>query len=157
MMPGIKRTMRVATTFTGAAACAVAFNPAAMAATGRPAAHTGHQQLRRIAIAGNKRLSGSIHEGSCAPEWLHIGLGAYGANCFGYRGIMDLSPYLIMHSYCGGTNSGYIWGSDNLHDYTVYQNFHPGNYFYHLPKSVLWFVVSEIEIRSWRGTDRCPS
>jgi hypothetical protein len=156
MKPGIKRTMRVATTFTGTAVCAAAFNPAAMAATSPPP-HAGHQQLRAIANTGNKRLSGSIVEGGCAPEWLHIGTGAYGADCFGYRGLMDLSPWPIMHSFCGGTNSGYIWGQDNLHSYTVYDNFHPGTYFYHLPNYVKWFLVSEIAILSWRGNDRCPS
>jgi len=154
MKPGIKRTMRVATTFTGAAACAVAFNPAAMAGTARPV-QPGHQQdLRRVAIPDNRRLSGSIRSGACAAEWLHIGVNGTGPVCIGYKGLLDMSPYPNMHSFCGGTNSGYIWGNGTLG--WSYYHFEPGTYFWHLPKSIPWFYVSEVGIAGWRGSDKCP-
>jgi hypothetical protein len=159
MKPGIKRTMRVATTFTGAAACGVAFNPAAMAATAQPVAH---QQLRRIAIAENRRLSGSIRESAgCAAanasHWLHVSEGpGFGPVCFGFRGLLLTSPLPDMHAFCGGTNSGYIWGTDNLHSYAVYYHFGQGTYYYHPPKSEKYFYVSEIGIVGWKGGDKCP-
>jgi hypothetical protein len=163
MKPGIKRTMRVATTFTGAAACAVAFNPAAMAATGPPAAQADHQQqLRRFAIAGNTRLSGSIREsagcdGANVSHWLHVSEGpGFGAVCFGYRGLLLTSPYPDMKAFCGGNNSGYIWGTDNVHSYTVYYHFGHGTYYYKPPKSEKYFYVSEIGIAGWKGSDKCP-
>jgi hypothetical protein len=158
MKPGIKKTMRVATTFTGAAACAVAFNPAAMAATGQPAAQPGHEQhLRRMAIAGNTRLSGSIRQGSCAKShWLHIKSKYNGGECFGFRGLLLLSPYPNMRAFCGGNNSGYIWGNDNLHSYQVYQHFGRGTTYYSLPKSVAYFYASEVGIAGWSGTNTCP-
>jgi hypothetical protein len=159
MKPGIKKTMRVATTFTGVA-CAVAFNnPAALAATGQPAAQPGHQQhLRRTAIAGNKRLSGSIRESTCGnpntSHWLHIGLPYREVTCIGFQGQLLMSPYPNMRSFCGGNNRGVIGGKPELG--RSYYDFGPGNYFYQLPKSVKWFYVSDVTIWSWSRNDRCP-
>jgi hypothetical protein len=157
MKSGIRRTMRVATTFTGAAACAAAFNPAAMAATGQPAARADHQQqLRNFAVAGNTRLSGSIREAACSnSHWLHIEGPHDSGECFGGHGLLLLSPYPNMHAFCGGNNSGYIWGTDNLHSYTVYYHFGRGTTYYVLPKSEKWFFISELGIAGWSGGDKC--
>jgi hypothetical protein len=149
MKPAIRRTMRVATTFTGAAACAVAFNPAAMAATAR---------LAQPGIAENHTVSGNIHSGTCAgpnaSHWLHIG-GPYGSRtCIGFAGVLDLSPYPNMRSFCGGNNSGGIWGSGPKGP-GIY-SFHPGTYFWHLPRSSAYFYVSIIELLFWKGGDKCP-
>jgi hypothetical protein len=153
MKPGIKKTMRVATTFTGAAACAVAFNPAAMAGTAGPAA------AAQPGIAANHRISGSIREAQCGAgtsQWMEI-KGPYNSvTCFGHRGILSLSPWPNMRAFCGGNNSGYIYGHDNLHSYTVYDHYGHGTYFWHLPSNVKWFYVSEVINIGWSGPDKCP-
>jgi hypothetical protein len=156
MKSGIKKTMRVATTFTGAAACAVAFNPAAMAATGHPGARPGDQLLR--VANGNRRLSGSIRQGACTDSnWLHIRQPDNSGTCFGFKGLLLLSPWPNMRAFCGGNNSGYIWGYDNLHSYEVYYHFGHGTYYYNLPKSEKYFYVSEVGIAGWAGGDKCPA
>ncbi len=101
MKSGIKKTMRVATTFTGAAACAVGFNnPAAMAGTARPAAQAGQQQLHRIALAENRRVSGSIREANCASHshWMHMGGPQGSVGCIGFKGLLGMSPYPNLRS-----------------------------------------------------------
>src|ERR1700689_3688736 len=138
MKPGIKKAMRVATTFTGAAACVVGFNdPAAMAGTGQPA-QPGHQN-HLLAIAGNRRLSGSIKSGcgyANTSHWLHIGEPpGGGVICIGDRGLLDMSPWPNMHSFCGGTNYGVIWGHGPNVSWTTYFVYGPGTTFYRLPKS----------------------
>lgn len=152
MRPGIKKTMRVATTFTGAA-CAVVFNnPAALAGTAGPAA------AAQPGIAANHRISGSIREAGCGSHshWMHVEGPEDSVNCFGYRGILSLSPWPNMRAFCGGNNSGYIYGHDNLHSWTVYNHFGHGTTFYHLPSSVRWFYVSEVTNVGWSGNDKCP-
>jgi hypothetical protein len=151
--------MRVAMTFTGAAACAVAVNPAAMAATGKAEAHAANQ-LRRAVADGDKRLSGNIRESNCAnpnvSHWLHITLHTgYGSSCFGYHGLLDLSPYPNMASFCGGNNSGIIWGQTNgpKSSFLFHDN---GTFFYKLPKSYAYFYVTELGISQWHGMAKCP-
>lgn len=158
MRSGIKKTMRVATTFTGAAACAVAFNPAAMAAAGQPA-QTGHQQLDRM--AGNRRISGHIRSDDCEnpneSHWLHIE-GPYGSGeCFGFSGILSLSPWDNMQAYCGGTNSGIIFGAATDGPKSYYSFKDNGTYYYHLPKSVTYFYVNRVMISQWHGSAKCPA
>ena len=160
MKPGIKRTMRVATTFTGAACTVAAFNnPAAMAGTGRPAAQPGYQHNVPRIVGGNTPLSGSIRVGNCADtnasHWLHIESPYNGGSCYGYRGLLLLSPWPNMRAYCGGNNSGVIWGWDNLHSYEVYVTFGQGTTYAHLPKSNEWFYISELGIEGWHGNDKC--
>jgi hypothetical protein len=160
MKPAIRRTMRVATTFTGAAACVVAVNPAAIAATAQPAARAGHQQLLRIAIGENRRLSGSIRSGcgtaANTSHWLHIRTHTFGSSCYGFRGALSMSPYPNMRSFCGGTNFGAIWGSGNS-GWSSYP-FYSGNYFKKLPQNIEWFYVSRIAITGWHTANnyKCP-
>jgi hypothetical protein len=152
MKPGIKKTMRVATTFTGAA-CAVAFNnPAALAGTAGPAA------AAQPGIAANHIISGNIREAACTnSNWLHVEGPYNSGECFGFRGILSVSPWPNMRAFCGGNNSGYIYGHDNLHSYTVYNHYLHGTYYYHLPSNVKWFYVSEVENIGWGGNDKCPA
>jgi hypothetical protein len=154
MKPGTKRVMRVATTFTGAAAAAVALNPAAMAATGKAEAHATNQ-LRRAVTHGNRRLSGSIREGDCTnSHWMHLEQPYNSGECFGYHGLLDLSPYPNARAYCGGNNSGIFWGSGPGNN--SYYWFYQGKTYAHLPKTSPYFYVREIGIIAWKGEDTCP-
>jgi hypothetical protein len=161
----IARTMRVATTFTGAAACAAAFAPTAMAATHA----TATIPYRKVPIAERdglrgaigragaiveQPLVGSIRSGNCATtpnaeHWLHVewysvyGAGPY-LTCFGYKGVFGTS--IIMTAQCGGTNHGAFYPGPLTYvagDY--YRDFPDGRY------------VSAISIAGWTGnTTACP-
>jgi hypothetical protein len=136
------RTMRVATTFTGAAACAVAFAPAATAG-GLP-----YHQMPTY------RRSGSIRSASCQgrPTWLHIdwysvlGAGPY-LTCVGYKGKLAMSPTIFMSGQCGGNNSGWFFDSHGPFAFrpgTTYRVFRPHLYLY------------SVSIKSDnKGTDQC--
>src|ERR1700729_416819 len=123
-----RRTLRVATVFTGVAVAAVGMAQAANAQDGtNPAAKQTSRHLGR-AVGQAVRIDGSIKSVvNCAntltakgfvdedPTWLHIstinsGFGHYISVCFGYKGIMESPPGLGMYAECGGNNKGYING-----------------------------------------------
>jgi hypothetical protein len=147
----VGKTLRVATVFTGAAACAAAFTPAAMAATGHPARPQNGAAYDSMKVTSN-----------CAgvPNWLHLtfwwsskpGPSFYlRTMCWGFAGIDAAIPPqrggTNRLSYeCGGNNYGY------LNPATDFQNFGPGTGYRHENN----FVVNSVEITGWSGTDRCP-
>jgi hypothetical protein len=140
------KTMRVATTFTGAAACAVAFAPTAMADT-----HTAAVQAQPN-HAERSTMPLGIGAGNCGQpnqsHWLHV-QSAYGAvKCYGGRGILGVGQ-LSVSSFCGGNNSGYFYEDGfKIHRFQV------GTYFY--KPSEAPFTVSAVSISTWRGGDTCP-
>lgn len=116
MKPGIKKvasgkTMRVATVFTGAAACAAAFAPAAHAATG----------FTRTAIKETNSC-GTV------PRWVHLKNNIlHVSQCYGFDGITSAGGFAAA-SICGGNNSGWV-----VSFYGDATHFKPGNTFVHLP------------------------
>jgi hypothetical protein len=141
--------MRVATAFTGAAACAAAFTPAAMAGTGHQA------QPGRNGIRPNSyREYGKIRKTEyCSQEhqWLHLNFsGTSGTFCWGFAGRWYFSPTAWKtDEECGGTNRGslFIAGQSPV-------SFGPGKGYRHFAKSL---EVQSLSIRSWTGTDSCPN
>jgi hypothetical protein len=105
MKSGIKKaasgkTMRVATLFTGAAACAAAFAPAAHAATAKP----------------------DTEPASCAttPRWVHVA-NSISEVCFGFKGTSHFPGLVYITAECGGNNSGRLFGPQGT------WNFGPGH------------------------------
>src|ERR1700761_8643410 len=113
---GKRRTsMRVATGFTGVAACAVGMTQVANAQVTHQA---GAQRIRP-----DGRVDGSIRYTSwCGARgvdvnWLHISTNIpfsspggptwVGSYCFGYKGIYQSPPGVGMNAACGGNNHGY--------------------------------------------------
>lgn len=169
--PGVKKaalgkTMRVATVFTGAAACAAAFAPAAQAATGHQAAPDGKtltdartlRVLRAAAMPGfqpnSSRVSGQISWTShCAntPKYVHlVGASDY---CVGHDGIWSFGPswYPFISRICGGNNSGSYENTSG-----EVAKFHPGTTYAHLP----WkgdTLIRRIRIKKYTGNDECPA
>jgi hypothetical protein len=142
--------MRVATTFTGAAACAAAFAPAATAATHTTAGLAYHKLpiAERHALRGVAN-TGSIRSASCGtvPHWLHVqwfstgGAGPF-LTCLGFRGVFSTS--IEMAAQCGGTNHGKFFpGSLTYGPGNTYRHFNPHRF------------VSAISIAGWNGTDAC--
>jgi hypothetical protein len=155
MKPGIRKTLRVATTFTGAAACAAAFTPAAMAGT----AHQARLGGKTITLPGHRGIrhgirpdnTGSIElTTSCGtvPHWVHLA-NAGSEICAGFKGTFSFyrSPQIVTKE-CGGTNHGYLESPGGTK-----WDFYSGTTFTTPPFS----LVSEIHISGWKGNDACPT
>jgi hypothetical protein len=143
--------MRVATCFTGAAAAAVAFAPAALAAPGHAPAQ-GHTAL----VNGTTRAMGpDVHSGSIRSKgcnttdvhWLHISYASLFRSklckAFGFRGFMTVSQ--DMTKQCGGNNYGTIFTSKGG------LSFGPGNTYRNVKRK----SISGVSIYQWKGTDKC--
>jgi hypothetical protein len=137
------RAMRVATTFTGVAACAFAFAPTAMAGT-------GHQ----LQLKDNTIRPLSTHNGNCAganqSHWFHMGTSAT-VTCYGSRGNAYPGGYEIDY-YCGGNNIGYFSGTGTKGHKRI--NFGIGDWYAHVASAP--FAVSKVHISSWSGGTTCP-
>jgi hypothetical protein len=131
------RTMRVATTFTGAAACAFAFAPMATAGT-MAQAHPDNV------------VSGACGNGTA--HWLHLGNGAGGDRCYGDRGGGIRSKKYDTASFCGGNNIGSFTGISAFGD-KVTKKFGPGKTYAHMDTTI---NVSSVVIESFKGSDSCP-
>jgi hypothetical protein len=154
-----RRTMRVATAFTGAAAGAAAFMPAAMAGT----AHQAGVMTFKLRDGGTlyaKRLANSpnsiqmTQDCAAVPRWVHVEI-SHSMYCFGYHGTMIVwgeLGHLSNHpsKECGGTNNGYLSGISG-----AYWGFGPGHT-YTDPKIGQTVAV---HISSWPGpnTDTCAA
>jgi hypothetical protein len=152
MKPSIRKavtgkSVRLTTTFTGAAACAGAFMPIAMNGTGQPAApQPGH----------HCRIN-TIKEGGCdltnRSHWMHMGTVAL-TQCWGGKGAAHTNPNpFVMISFCGGNNSGFIYGT-NTRGKASSIFFGHGTHYVH-PKSYP-FDASFVSIIGFGGTDKCP-
>lgn len=152
-----RKTVRVATTFTGAAAWAVTFGPAAHAVTYQPTAQPGHQprqisNLKKAPAIPNN--SGSITKGNCLgvnqSHWLHLRIFGHHPFCFGGKGTYDLSHSLSANQICGGNTRGFISGTTSLGVHrkkgfgkeSVYSN-------------MIMLFVSKVHISSFGGTEKC--
>lgn len=143
------RSMRVATLFTGVAACAATGAVGANAqGTPQPAAGHSAKAVGLTVHPDGRTLSGSIREANCAgrSEWLHV-LSTYGGlYCYGYAGEYSPTSETGMVSQCGGTNYGSLYVND-----AKWISFGPGTTYRRLDYAHLDAVV----IYSWSGTDKC--
>jgi hypothetical protein len=150
------RSMRVATTFIGAAACTAAVAPTANAQTADKLA--SHLAQRPANDAG-------IRPGPCSggPSWLHLYFAGGGDSCFGYQGTWSITSPGWVTGFCGGNNYGYLSGltTDGRH---LRQDFGPAA---NPPKSIYHFTppkfpsdrffVSKVHISSWTNHGSCPA
>jgi hypothetical protein len=145
----MKRSFRVASTLTGAAAgavaCAAAFTPAATAAT--TAAATTTQAARPAGVSA-----------SCAgrPNWVHLYL-VWDLACVGFTGSTTPINASVISGWCGGNNYGSIFGLSKYNAFRAYR-FHQGTtiaHFYSLTSGALW--VPTVYISGWAGNETCPS
>jgi hypothetical protein len=158
-----RRSMRVATIFTGVAAVTVGVTQAANAQdVAHPAAKPTAEHAGR-AMRPDGRVDGSIeYYGSCAgdgvdPHWLHIstaGLPFFGRNiigsaCFGFAGIYSSPPGTGIYGECGGGNYGYIDGENR--GKIVSLAFGPATTYRHFT----WSHYDDVLISKWKGNDTC--
>jgi hypothetical protein len=161
-----RKSMRVATIFTGVAAATFGMAQAANAqdATHPAAKNTSKHIGQTIRPAG--RVSGSIryatncyHQSRSHPNWLHTSTwfllpdtgGDLEVNsvCFGYAGIYMSPPGTGIRAECGGTNKGYLDGSKN--DTFLSTRFGPGTTY----RTLDWSHLDDVVIDSWTGTNQC--
>jgi hypothetical protein len=134
-----RKTMRVATMFTGAAACAVAFTPAAHAANLDPVRPANTEW--------------GDCQGANQSHWLHI-VTNQSIFCLGDRGIINVGvhPYgLPVYSYCGGNNSGwFLYSGREL-------KFYSGTTYNTYARNHDWVPlgVISVSISTWHGNDTC--
>lgn len=157
--PKSARRLRVATVFTGAAACAVGFGPAANAqpvqAGGAPAPGAAHH---RAGLQVRPREETNCSAGK--STWFHLynksGLGAHYEWCVGFSGYTPLNGIVTAQGFCGGNNSGRFLGSNGVwhgfgHGTSIYffkaKNGFPGSH----------YEVQAVSIYSWSGPDKCPA
>jgi hypothetical protein len=106
----MKKPFRVATVFTGAAACAAAFTPAA-AAMPTAAGATTHDLAPGITATGN--ITATDDCGSATKGWLYLYYTAsehHGPICLGGIGTAPLDPGTAMAGFCPGNTSGSLAG-----------------------------------------------
>lgn len=145
-----KRSMRVATLFTGMATCAagMAYGGTALAAHAT-VEHTTKLTPRTFNPAG-RNVSGSIQEVSeCGNNtWLHV-ISAVNQRsiCFGFRGTTSASNETGAAAECGGNNYGWM---DSVRGYRIF-SFREGTTFHTLN----WPHLSYVHISGWQGTDVC--
>jgi hypothetical protein len=163
MKPSIKKavsgkTMRVASTFTGAAACAVAFTPAAMAGTGHPAVH---QPVLNRAVPHKVGRPDISLRGCTAgtSNWFHIAYNKQSDICFGFKGTFVFSPNArpAETSFCGGNNKGWISGFNTKTGQFYFTRFGHGNFYAHIPNTTAShpYLLSSVHISSWAGNSKC--
>lgn len=154
MKPSIKKavsgkTMRVAATFTGAAACAVAFTPAATAATGA-AGHQPHTfRINPHHIRPDNIINGNCR-GANQSHWLHWRT-PIGDTCWGFRGIQFFSPAVRVVSFCGGNNIGNMYGFNSIGPVAI--SYQQGTTYAHVKQGT--FFDSGVSISNFSGTQKC--
>ncbi len=94
----MKKTFRVATAFTGAAACTAAFVPPAAATPGA----TAQEAQPNIVVK---------HCDSTTKQWVHLyytPAEKHGPACFGFTGLHFIGRNTAFSKICTGNNHGYI-------------------------------------------------
>jgi len=163
-----RKTMRVATVFTGVAASAVAMGQTANAQdtvqpgathTSKHVGRTARTAVPAVVESGSIRAAYSCNHRNIDHTWVHIWTEVYNvpyqeslvADCYGDKGTY-LSPRGFgVIGVCGGENHGFLTGT-NSGEYWVY-DFTAGTKYIPLSKGSLY----AIDIEGWAGTDQCPT
>jgi hypothetical protein len=149
-----RKSMRVATIFTGVAACTVGVTQVANAQDA--AKNTSKHIGRTIRPAG--RVNGSIrYVTDCGLKgidgtWLHLEMSRLNSPsfCYGFRGEYASPPGIGVFQECGGNNHGWLAGhyQDGSHWSLHYG---PGTAYHYLDA----YSLSNVIINSWTGHDAC--
>ena len=143
-----RKAMRVATVFTGAAAAAVAYAPAALAAPGHAPAQ-GHTALVNGKTGGARTTIESKGCGASDVHWLHLSYASFFRShlckAFGFAG--KKTDGQDLQAQCGGTNYGTIFSSKGKDI-----PFGPGNTYRTFNPRI---NINAVSIYSWSGNDQC--
>jgi hypothetical protein len=155
-----RKLMRVATTFTGVAACTAGM---VQAVNAQDVAQAAPKHIGRTARPAG-RLAGSIRSAvACGYEgtdktWLHVSTTnewssgyEYTSVCFGYKGEFSSPPFTGIRAECGGNNKGTLFGTVD-DGYSTSIGFGPGTTY----RTIGWSHFDLVTINGWTGTDTCP-
>jgi hypothetical protein len=148
-----RRPMRVATIFTGVAACTVGMTQVATAqdirpqATARPAGAI-YGDIKYVSKCAYKGVDGTdLH---VSTSWPMPYSNVVFSDCFGERGEY-LSPVGIgVREACGGNNHGWLTGVNAGRSQSYW--FAPGTTYH----TIFWSHLYVVDINSWSGRDTCP-
>lgn len=163
-----RKSMRVATIFTGVAAATVGMTQVATAqevahSAAKPASRHIARQMRP-AIAPEFKYGSIRSSGGCAitdtghpathGTWLHLdwlvtSFGQSFSECYGYKGFIISPPGFGVTYECGGNNYGSLYGYSGTKEWNDYYT--PGRGYIHLNKKSLY----QVAIWSWTGNDTC--
>jgi hypothetical protein len=139
-----KRSFKMATAFAGAAAAAAAtamgLGPTALAATARPASHTG--SIRNLPCTKSS-VNGINH-------WVHLYYpsNSHVSECFGYVG--KTTARATISGECSGNNLGKLFLSGILGSVPLQAKGHSIAHF-RLPV----VTVTKVSIKGWTGHSSC--
>jgi hypothetical protein len=158
-----RNSMRVATIFTGVAACTAGMTQVANAQeAAHPAARNTSRHIGRDIADGRSygsiRLSYACGAQGIDKPWLHVSTTSYNSYgyiytsiCFGYKGLWNSPPYTGIRAECGGNNHGLLVGVTAA-GRKWSAGFGPGTTYRTLNEAHLDGVF----INSWTGHDTCP-
>lgn len=136
MKPGIRKTMRVATAFTGVAAGLTVGAQAAHAST-------------RYGNIKETPACGAFHS---HPQWFHYAGNSGASYCYGFKGNALSPPGHGLKAECGGTNWG--WASGHLQSGNHWSlTYGPG----HTYRTTNLYSFYNIVISAWDGSSTCPT
>lgn len=139
----MRKSFRVATVFTGAAACAAAFTPAAaLAATATTMAKT--QQMGPDTFHINCP-GGKTGAPTTSMHFYYAPSADHGPTCVGQLGHTSLGDTFYW-SYCAGNNSGHL-STPNVVDI----------HFYRSHDYLLYGEVNNVTITGFAGGFKCPA
>jgi len=159
-----RRSMRVATIFTGVAACTV--GTATQVAYAQDAGHTAARLTPRHGARtmdsrsyGSIRLAYECGVNGVDKTWLHVSttidigpdVYEYTSICFGYFGLWNSPPYTGIRAECGGNNYGLLVGVTGA-GRKWSAPYGPGTTYRTLNEAHL----NAVFINSWAGGDKCP-
>jgi hypothetical protein len=156
--PRSRKTMRVATVFTGVTAGMATF---------APTAHAQAVQTQPAGVhAGHVRPDSSIQANAYCykfPHWFHIYYNDVSSSmCFGYKGTMNVAGnFLWVSAFCGGTNHGHFSGhlSSGFGKQLTDQTYGSGSQLYFFTSAAKYnhkkFSVSKVTISGWTGDKTC--
>jgi len=162
-----RRSMRVATIFTGVAAATIGVAQVANAQAVRPANAQDHRPatmggmrgMRPAAALSSIRSSIDCTGNGKDPHWLHVStafLDPFGGShvvsqCFGFKGYYVSPPKTVgAFAECGGTNHGFLVGAYGGRSKSFFYG--PGTTYHTLN----WSHLYGVDINSWTGNDACP-
>jgi hypothetical protein len=163
-----RKSLRVATIFTGVAACTAGMVQVANAqdathAAVKPASkHVG--RTIRPANQGSIRDASACGARGVDHTWLHVStnflLGeSRGGSpnytyitsvCFGFKGAYSSPPGIGINAECGGNNHGWLGGINGGE--SVFAQFGPGTGY----RTLNWSHLLAVDISGWTGNDQCP-
>ena len=155
--------MRVATLFTGVAACTVGMTQVANAQDTHPAGRASAKHIDTPIHSpstnyGSIRSTTNCAEHGVDKTWLHVSTThiyppvsySYNSDCFGFAGNLHSTANTGIRAECGGNNRGYLFGRYSKGG-SWSLGFGPGATY----RTYVQSHLNDVMISGWTGNDTC--